>query len=251
MFDMAHRALMNGVSTPTLKALAHRVFAFKALCIMLTYLVLISVFMPTVIFAGTVCARFTHNDHDTLILGEIVFVDDTEMVIQSAGFIISAGQDPRDNLNRYLRQEAARQVRPPMARVTLPEWFQLGGFDVGFVVGDYVIASLNIEGDGFTMAWGIHRVDSLDYRTISMVETLSPEISELYTDFVNSRGFGGFFIAVGERAPFSRLPYVVFGIVVTTLAVAMLYIAIKLYKDHFSDNAKTGKERYHSSKAHE
>ncbi|MCL2528044.1 MAG: hypothetical protein FWE42_06430 [Defluviitaleaceae bacterium] len=187
---------------------------------------IIFILLPAATQTASMCWRFTHNNHDALIIGEIIAIDDGSLVIESAGFIISAGYDPRRNLNRYLRREVARQVRPHVARVAYGHWAEFQG---GFSAGDFVIASLDQGEDGFVVAWGIHRVDSLDYRVLT-VETVGSDLSEFYTVFVNSRGFGGLFIAVGEGPPFFWLHYLLFGAGILVLVAVGGYFAVKLHK---------------------
>lgn len=129
--------------------------------------------------------RFMHNDHDTLIIGKIIEMDDNELVIQAADFVVSANDLDRNNIRKQLRPEIARVL-------------QCGWTRGAFQVGDYVIASLIQVDDMFGVAWGIYIVDSLDYQTLT-VETLSSEFSAMYTDFVNSGGrFTTFSIAQGR-----------------------------------------------------
>ena len=147
-------------------------------CIILAILAFFIV--SPIAFGGDGPWRFMHNDHDTLLVGEIIALDEDELVIQASDFVV--------NING-----GREQLRPEIARVVHD-----GSLQIEFQVGDYVIASLNQAGDVFHWAWGIHRVDSLDLESLT-VETMSPETSAMYTDFVNSGGrFSDFFGSPGR-----------------------------------------------------
>jgi len=164
-------------------------------------------------YGGTPCAHFTGNRHDTLLIGEIIESSEDTITIKSTGFIVSAGARHQDGdgnytrtqreINRMLRREAARQLRPEIAVVykTHPAWWGPSWTELN--VGDYVIASLNRDQyhDGFVVAWGIFTVSSLDYKTLQVDARCFVGSYDFYTEFVNSRGYGGYFILVGERPP--------------------------------------------------
>jgi len=192
------------------------------------------------VLAGTPCSHFTHNRHDTLLIGEIIAIGDETLVIKPAGFIISAGRRVRDGAGNYtmsdrevarnLRREAARQLRPEVAVVFAagytgwPGW-QPRGAD-GFSVGDYVIASLdaNPGGYGFVVAWGIFLVDSLDYRTLRVDAMCFAGTYDFYTYFVNSRGYGGYFIPAGEEPPGAGMRYLIRAAMVIGTGVAAIFV---------------------------
>ena len=146
--------------------------------------------LNSTVFGASACWRFMHNDHDTLLLGEIIEIiamdDDVEIVIQAESFIVSA--------NSLHENAAMRQLRPQIARVInfhSPDRFH---------IGDYVIASLNREGDRFVVAWGMFEVDSLDYRTLTVGPAESSDRTWMeFTTFVNRGGHGGQVIAAGTE----------------------------------------------------
>jgi len=120
------------------------------------------------------------NDHDALLIGEIISIDEREVVIQAVDYIVSA----------YSLNEGAaeQQLRPEAIRIIRDE--QIGDFHVG----DHVLASLN-QNDGdpsdlFVIAWGIYRidlVDELDWQ-VWYVETDDMLRSIVLSDFVNQEG---------------------------------------------------------------
>jgi len=173
------------------------------------------------VLGGTPCHHFMHNNHDTLLIGEIIEIDDDAMVIKSTGFIISAGLVSYDGSAINLRHEAARQLQPEIAKVytTYPRW----QWPADFHVGDYVIASLNLnnEGDGFVVAWGIYKVDSLDYQTLTVDAGDFMDMSERFTEFVNSGGFGGYFLAVGEE-PAGELHFLLYALIGVCIVMILI-----------------------------
>jgi len=206
-----------------------------------TLMVIAVTMLSTAVHGGTPCAHFTGNRHDTLLIGEIIASSDEVLIIRSTGFIVSAGTRIQDGHGRYmpsdreiarnLRREAARQLRPEVAVVSINhpgEWWPAWASNLS--VGEYVIASLNRyqEGDRqiadrFVVAWGIYRVDSLDYRTLKVDAMCFAGTYDYFTRFVNSRGYGGYFIPAGEEPPwpFRNLTYGLMGmgVVVVILAV--------------------------------
>jgi hypothetical protein len=116
------------------------------------------------------CYRFTHNDHDVLLIGEVIETNETEFVISPEYFIVSAGEINVGSPRRQLQPDIARV----MHGVQDPDLFQ---------TGDYVIASLYQNEAVFEWAWGIYRVDSLDWQILTVSAGSN---SEFFTNFVNS-----------------------------------------------------------------
>jgi len=143
------------------------VFTFIIMCLLIN----------VVAFAASDDYRFTHNDHDTLIIGEIVEINDNTMVIKASDYIVSSSTMGHDSEKKQLTPQTAS------VDITGESWYGNGNRKAG----DYVIASLNKNGDMFDIAWGVYSIDSLDYKTLK-VTAYNPEISAEYTDFVNSGG---------------------------------------------------------------
>ena len=138
-------------------------------------MVMVSLLSTTTVFGMEDLTRlFMGNYHDTLVIGEVTSIDDGEVVIEVEDYIVSA--------HSVEAGAEGRQVRPEVARVS-------GALDwlADLEVGDYVIASLDQSEDAFVVAWGIFKVDSLDYETLH-VEAETTLLSALYTDFVNRGG---------------------------------------------------------------
>jgi len=121
------------------------------------------------------------NDHDTLLIGEIISMDENEIVIQAMDYIISAHD---------LTEGATRnQLRPETARV----WIRGDERMSDLHVGDYVLASLDHEDCiecAFVVAHGIYRIaliDELDWQ-MWYVETGDTVRSAILSDFVNQGG---------------------------------------------------------------
>jgi len=148
--------------------------------------VMVSLLLGTTAFGVEDLTRlFMGNYHDTLVIGEVTSISDGEVVIEVADYVVSA--------HSVETGAEAEQLRPEVARVS-------GALDwlADLAVGDYVIASLNQSDDVFQVAWGIFRVDSLDYETL-YVETESTQLSAMYSDFVNRGGVYEYEIREGGR----------------------------------------------------
>ncbi|OQB15577.1 MAG: hypothetical protein BWY15_00289 [Firmicutes bacterium ADurb.Bin193] len=128
--------------------------------------------------------RFTHNDHDTLIIGTVTELGGDTMSIDVADYIVSV----RDlNVNA-----PKKQLRPKTVRLTEKSVKRLhenadSGWSTAFSVGDSVVASLNKKGDKYEIAWGFFKSDGTDYKTLS-VEAYSPSTAAMIKDFINSGG---------------------------------------------------------------
>lgn len=145
--------------------------------------------LNTGVYAADALYRFMHNDHDALIIGEITSADENAITVRVEKNIISS-----KDLNAAA---AKKQLKPDVARVEAPLEYSLAGNPDGRVikpsVGDYVLLSLNKHGSIFKVAWGAYKVDSLDYRSLSVV---LPEGSDIWSEmdaaaikaFVNSNG---------------------------------------------------------------
>ena len=152
----------------------------------------VSLMFNTTVFGASADYRFMHNDHDTLIIGEITELTSKKMVIRAADYVVSKSY-------MSLNDEAKKLLRPKTATIAateLPKRFDTAA------VGDYVLASLDKENDKkdniFNIKWGLFKVDSLDYKTLK-VEASSEEMSAIYTDFVNSGGVHTIFTSHGNR----------------------------------------------------
>lgn len=129
----------------------------------------------TIAFGADSEYRFTHNDHDVLLIGTIESIEDNKMVIKAVDYIVSS----KDlNIN-----DVKKQLEPETVTIIVNDFYDLDNFNVS----DSVIASLNKNGELFDVAHGLFKTDSLSYDTLK-VEAFSPALSALFTDFVNSGG---------------------------------------------------------------
>jgi hypothetical protein len=158
---------------------------FKILIILLVILVL-----PIGVYAADALYRFMHNDHDALVIGEIISADENAVKVRVEKSIIS-GKD----LNI---SSAKKQLKLVEAEIVSPFSYNLFYNEEGSsinspTVGDYVLLSLKKYGAGFEIAWGAYKVDGLDYKDLSVV---LPENRDVWSQmeaaaikaFVNSNG---------------------------------------------------------------
>lgn len=136
----------------------------------------VSLLFGAAVFGADNEYRFTHNDHDTLIIGEITEIDGENATVRASDYIVSS-----KDLNVNAKK---KQLRPGTARVSgLLENDSIKNAKVG----DYVLVSLNKAGSGYVVANGAFPVDSLDYKTLK-VTAYSGATSAMLSDFVNSGG---------------------------------------------------------------
>jgi len=135
--------------------------------------------------------RLMHNNHDALIIGEIVNIEKNIGTIKVTKNIISS-----KDLNV---SHPRKQIILKEAKVILPDGY-FGFYDIENskplikpAVGDYVLLSISKEGNVFRVAWGAFKVDSLDYRKLSIMlpstvnDGTKREVSAIKV-FVNSNG---------------------------------------------------------------
>ncbi|WP_313757770.1 hypothetical protein [Tissierella sp.] len=117
------------------------------------------------VYAADGLYRLMHNDHDALIVGEIISIDENDIKVSVEKNIIS---------NKDLNNYAARK------QLNLSEVNIISSFRYTFFydendnegnpsVGDYVLMSVLKSGKGFEIAWGAYKVDSIDYKNLSVI----------------------------------------------------------------------------------
>lgn len=153
--------------------------------IMLTLLLLTSG-----VYAADALYRFMHNDHDALIIGEIVSIEENSIKVRVEKSIISV---KGLNVN-----QSKKQLKLTEAEIISP--FKYGLFHDDYdsskanpSLGDYVLISVIKSGKGFKNAWGAFKVDSLDYKNLSVILPDNPSIwsqmdAAAIKAFVNSDG---------------------------------------------------------------
>ena len=119
---------------------------------------------------------FTGNAHDTLLIGEIILIDEEYITVQSIEHIISA----YNACGGFYRE----QIQPDTVRIIKNE--EIYHFDIGY----HVLASLNQEDDVFIVANGIYQIELVDLLDFMVwyVQVEDNLISALYSDFVNQQG---------------------------------------------------------------
>jgi len=146
--------------------------------------------LNSTVYAADALYRFMHNDHDALIIGEIIGVDESAVKIRVEKSIISA----RDlNVN-----QPKKQLQLTEAKIVSPFNYSYfnnedGSSKANPSLGDYVLISLIKSGTGFKNAWGAFKVDSLDYKNLSVILPDNPSIwkqmdAAAIKAFVNSDG---------------------------------------------------------------
>lgn len=121
--------------------------------------------------------RFTHNDHDVLIVGKITYIDDTKIKAEVAKTIVSTD---------YMNQIDKRvQLNPTNVTIDISNVKVMTKLNVD----DYILASLDKTLIDYRIANGLYKVDSLDIRELKIV-TEGEKSSDLIAieTFVNSNG---------------------------------------------------------------
>jgi hypothetical protein len=136
--------------------------------------------MTSTVLAADILHRLTHGDQDALALGTIVAI---------------AGE--RVDLD----------VETVIAGKRLPACVSVDGVVASsssswdLQVGDYVVMSINQASGGYTVAWGVYQVTSLDLNSLDMVAgPLGPGDLAAFQWYINSGGVENDFYFVGGEA---------------------------------------------------
>ncbi|MCQ2749437.1 MAG: hypothetical protein MJ246_05645 [Clostridia bacterium] len=126
--------------------------------------------------ASSAVYRFTHNDHDCLIVGTITSIDETKIKADVSSTIVST---------EYLNVIDKRiQLNPQ--KVTIDISNHSFGFELE--AGDHIVASLDKTLLDWTIANGIYKVNSLDPSILKIeAEPKTPEMIAIEY-FINSNG---------------------------------------------------------------
>lgn len=152
------------------------------------------------VYAADALYRLMHNDHDGLIIGEIISIDEDNIKVSVEKSIISS---------KDLNSSAVKN------KLNLDEVNIISSFKYGFFydendekanpsLGDYVLMSIEKSGNDFKIAWGAYKVNNLDYESLSVV---LPEDSNMSSKmdaaaikaFVNSDGELNEFSFAGQK----------------------------------------------------
>ena len=133
--------------------------------LIIVVLIVISI-LHTCVYAADALYRFMHNDHDALVIGEIISADENAVKVRVEKSIIS-GKD----LNV---SSAKKQLKLVEAKIVPSFSYNLFNSEEGSsinspAVGDYVLLSLMKHGAAFKIAWGEYKVDGPEYKNISVV----------------------------------------------------------------------------------
>jgi|GEM_PF-2803591 len=188
----------------------------KKVCLLTSvFIILIS----TIVFAGDVLYRLTHDDQDVLIVGQVVDVNENIKV--EVYYVISGQLELKIiDVDRFTYSHSDKEVK----------------------VGDKCLLSLDRSLNGYEIKWGGYQVDSTDYSRLSLIS----ENSVLATDYlaieyyVNSGGIEKDFYFEGNQA-FARLPN---GDAVQLSLDKKIYPSLVKELDLVGDKSQTSKSTY-------
>jgi len=161
----------------------------KKIGVFITFVIIIFI-AYNMVFAADMIYRLMHNDHDALVIGKVKEVSGDKLTIDVEKQVISS---------KNLNEGSPKQQIPLDGEVTIKD---IKGYSLFSIEGslekepqkdDIVLASLNKEVFSFTIANGIFKVDSLDFKTLNV---LYPQNASKYNKmeafaiktFVNSDG---------------------------------------------------------------
>ena len=153
-------------------------------------ILLVILVLHTNVYAADALYRFMHNDHDALVIGEIISADENDIKVRVEKGIISGKDLNVSSAKKQLKLVEAKIVSSFSYNFFYNEY---GNSIINPSVGDYVLLSLEKYETGFKIAWGAYKVDSLDYKNLSVVLPEDPNVwakmeAAAIKVFVNSDG---------------------------------------------------------------
>ena len=130
------------------------------------------------VYAGDMLYRFTHNDHDVLVLGTITQIDEQKIKADVHNTLVST---------TYMNQiDKKVQLNPDKVTIDISNMM----LDLNLNVGDYILASLDKTLLDYKIANGLYKVDSLDIRTLNIICDEDDKTSDVLAVeyFVHSNG---------------------------------------------------------------
>ncbi|MDD4504736.1 MAG: hypothetical protein PHS15_07915 [Clostridiaceae bacterium] len=164
-------------------------------------ILLVILVLHTNVYAADALYRFMHNDHDALVIGEIISADENDIKVRVEKGIISGKDLNVSSAKKQLKLVEAKIVSSFSYNFFYNEY---GNSIINPSVGDYVLLSLEKYETGFKIAWGAYKVDSLDYKNLSVVLPEDPNVwakmeAAAIKAFVNSDGKVNEFSFDGEK----------------------------------------------------
>ena len=123
--------------------------------------------IPMTTFGADALYRFMHNDHDALVIAEVIEIDSEQIIFRVEKSIVSD-----KDLNMYSKTKQQKFDEFTMYRKVLSNislYGDISNEDNFIKEGDSYIISLNKKLSNFEVAWGAYKVSSLDYKTLDII----------------------------------------------------------------------------------
>jgi len=133
---------------------------------MVAFMLVCFLVLASGVYAADALYRLMHNDHDALVIGEIISIEGNNTIVKVEKSIISSKDINANNPRKQLQLKEAKIIEPFGYNFFYNED---GSNMIDPSVGDYVLISLMKSGNGLKVAWGAYKVDSLDYKSLSIV----------------------------------------------------------------------------------
>lgn len=128
--------------------------SIKTIILSLTFVII----LLSTSYAADSLYRFTHNDQDMLIIGQVESIDKKTISVKVLDRVVS-----KSDLNISKKKEQLVVDNATIKRDSIYA-------DITFNTGDYILASLNKEGNSFVNANGVYKVDSANKSTLVILE---------------------------------------------------------------------------------
>lgn len=166
---------------------------FKKILLTLALCMLFNMTLIKNVSAADMLYRLTHNDHDVLIIGTIMQIDEQKINADVSSTLVSTAY--LDQINKRVQLNPSK-VTIDLTNMTL---------DLDLKVGDYILASLDKTLFDYKIANGLYKIDSLDKQTLNIIpnddrEKNCDEIALEY--FVHSNGSINEFVFESDSVKF-------------------------------------------------
>lgn len=135
-------------------------------CIFIAFVLSLTLVNPS--FSADILWRLTHDDHYTLVLGQVLKKEKNILRVKVAHVV--SGQDTDASIKVIIREHDLESVGQ-------------------ILEGDKIILSLDKSNSLYSIKWGIFTVSSLDYKTLKIIAPSTPSGDiAAFQWYINSNG---------------------------------------------------------------
>lgn len=118
-------------------------------------------------FGADALYRLMHNDHDALVIAEVIEIDNEQIVFRVEKTIVSDKDLNMSSKIKQLKLDEFTMYKKNLSNIAL--YGDITSQEDFIKVGDAYLISLNKKLNNFEVAWGAYKVSSLDFKTLDIL----------------------------------------------------------------------------------